>query len=414
MTELRSLPRDADAVVIGAGAFGFNAAFQLANLGAGRVVLLDQFEPATQASPRAAGLFKSVQSSEIYSKLSQLAMSIVRGFEAETGVAIPHVNSGSLLVARTPAHARMIDADIEVATGWGVETHRIDGAEAHRLAPFLAGERLRAAHRVPGDLYIEEPKSLLLALRDAGARRGMQTIGHTRVTGITVEGGAVTGVETERGAIRTPLVVDAAGVWSRALGRMAGVEVMIQPIQHQLRITAPIAGITPDQPIVRMPDASAYVRPARGGLMVGGFEADPMPIEAAAMPGYHMDLVPFDAEIADSFSASMAPDIEALRTATAQEERAGIFTMTADGKIIAGPARDVRGFWIATGCNGSGFSLACGIGRCLAEWALGGESPIDLSSLAPHRFDGQSLTAEALLHAAKNQYANYYTPSARD
>jgi glycine/D-amino acid oxidase-like deaminating enzyme len=317
-----TFPKDAGAVVIGAGAFGFNVAFQLANLGARRVVLLDQFEPATQVSPRAAGLFKSVQSTEVYSRIAQLAMSIVRGFEAETGVAMPHVNSGSLLVARTPEHGAMIDADIDDANGWGIETHRIDGAEAHRLAPFLAGDRLRGAYHVPGDLYIEEPKSLLLALRDAGARKGMQTIGHTRVTGIAVERDVVTGVVTERGSIRTPLVVDAAGVWSRALGRLAGVEVMVQPIQHQLRITNPIAGITPEQPIVRMPDAAAYVRPARGGLMVGGFEADPLPIEAAAIPGYHMDLVPFDAEIADSFAAAMTPDIEALRTATAQEERA--------------------------------------------------------------------------------------------
>lgn len=408
-----AIPSEADAVVVGAGAFGFNTAFQLANLGAGRVVLLDQFEPATQVSPRAAGLFKSVQTSETYSKISQLAMSIVRNFEAETGVVMPHVNSGSLLVARTPEHAAMIDADVKDANGWGIETRRIDGAEARRLAPFVEGERLLAAYHVPGDLYIDEPKSLLLALRDAGARKGMQTIGHTRATGITVTQGEVTGVETDRGLIRAPLAVDAAGVWARALGRTAGVEVYVQPIQHQLRITTPIAGIAPEQPIVRMPDASAYVRPARGGLMVGGFEADPLAIEAAAIPGYHMDMTPFDTVKADRFAASMAPDVTPLQSTTAQEERAGIFTMTADGKIIAGPVKGVRGFWIATGCNGSGFSLSGGIGRCLAEWALGGQSPIDLSPLDPNRFDGQGLTAETLLAAAKNQYSNYYTPAFR-
>lgn len=405
------LPGEADAVVIGAGAFGFNAAYQLASLGAGKVVLLDQYEPATQVSPRAAGLFKSVQPSETYAKLSQLAMSIVRNFEAETGVAMPHVDSGSLLVARTPEHGAMIDADIEDAAGWGVEARRIDGAEAHRLAPFLEGKRLLAAHHVPGDLYIDEPISLLLALRDAGAKKGMATIGQTRVTGFTVDKGEMTGVVTPRGTIRTPLVVDAAGVWSRALGRLAGTEIYVQPIQHQLRITTPIAGIAPEMPIVRMPDASAYVRPARGGLMVGGFESDPVPIDATVIPGYHMDMVPFDAEKADRFAVAMASDIAPLRSAGTQEERAGIFTMTADGKIIAGPVKGVHGFWVATGCNGSGFSLSGGIGRCLAEWILGGESPIDLSPLDPNRFDNQNLTEDALLAAASNQYANYYTPS---
>jgi hypothetical protein len=74
----------------------------------------------------------------------------------------------------------------------------------------------------------------------------------------------------------------------------------------------------------------------------------------------------------------------------------------------------VRGFWITTGCNGSGFSLACGVGRCIAEWALGGRSPIDLSPLDPNRFAGAGLSDAALLAAAKNQYSNYYTPSFRD
>jgi 4-methylaminobutanoate oxidase (formaldehyde-forming) len=124
-----------------------------------------------------------------------------------------------------------------------------------------------------------------------------------------------------------------------------------------------------------------------------------------------MDMVPFDADKAERFATAMASDITPLQTAGTQEERAGIFTMTADGRIIAGPIKSVRGFWVATGCNGSGFSLSGGIGRCLAEWILGGESPIDLSPLDPNRFDGQNLTEDALLAAASNQYANYYTPS---
>ena len=49
----------ADVVVIGAGAFGLSTAYHLAALGAGRVAVLDRFAPASQASPRAAGLFKS-------------------------------------------------------------------------------------------------------------------------------------------------------------------------------------------------------------------------------------------------------------------------------------------------------------------------------------------------------------------
>jgi 4-methylaminobutanoate oxidase (formaldehyde-forming) len=304
----------------------------------------------------------------------------------------------------------MVDAEIEDARGWGVETHRIDGAEAKRLTGFLAGERLLAAYWVPGDLYIEEPKSMLLAYWQAGAKLGMQVIGHTPVTGVRVESGEVRAVVTLEGEIRTPLVVDAAGVWSRRIGAMAGIDVPIQPMRHQLRITQPIAGITADKPIVRMTDASAYVRPARGGLMVGGFEQDPLPMHPASVPGFTTDLVPTRPEVTDRFVDVMKPDIPALDGAPAQEERAGLFSMTADGRLLAGPSAQVRGFWIATGCNGSGFSLASGVGRAIAEWIVGGEPPFDLSLIDPNRFARLGLTDEQLLAATIDQYANYYTP----
>ena len=397
----------ADAVVIGAGAFGFSAAYQLTKLGVGQVVLIDQYEPATQVSPKAAGLFKSIQASDTKTRLSLLAMEIVTGFEAETGIAMPHVRSGSISCARTPEHGSMIDAEVEDAQGWGVEIHRIDGAEARRLTGFLDGRSLLAAYHVPGDIYIEEPRSMLIAYRQAGERLGMRVIGHTPVTGIRIERGAVCAVQTTNGEIETPIVVDAAGVWSRRIGRMAGVDVPVQPMRHQLRITSPIAGISPDRPIVRMTDAAAYVRPARGGLMVGGFEQDPMPMNPATEPGFTID-----PRVTDRFVDSMKSEISALDGVYAQEERAGLFTMTADGRLLAGPSDQVRGFWVATGCNGSGFSLSSAVGRVIAEWIVGGEPPFDMGLLDPNRFNRHGLTDQQLLDSTIWQYANYYTPSA--
>jgi 4-methylaminobutanoate oxidase (formaldehyde-forming) len=402
----------ADAVVIGAGAFGFSAAYQLTKLGAGKVVLIDQFEPGTQVSPKAAGLFKSIQASDTKTRLSRLAMEIVKGFEAESGVPIPHVRSGSIFCARTPEHGSMVDAEVEDAQGWGVEVHRIDGAEARRLTGFLSGKSLLAAYHVPGDIYIEEPRSMLIAYRQAGERLGMQVIGHTPVTGIRTENGEVKAVQTTTGEIETPIVVDAAGVWSRRIGKLAGTDVPVQPMRHQLRITSPIAGITPDKPIVRMTDAAAYVRPARGGLMVGGFEQDPLPVDPLATPGFTIDHVPTDPSVTDRFVDLMKSEVAALDGATAQEERAGLFTMTADGRLMAGPSDQVRGFWVATGCNGSGFSLSSAIGRVIAEWIVGGEPPFDMSLLDPNRFNRQGMTDAQLLDATVWQYANYYTPSA--
>jgi glycine/D-amino acid oxidase-like deaminating enzyme len=407
-----ALPTQADAVVVGAGAFGFATAYQLVSLGAGSVVLLDQYEPGTQVSPKAAGLFKMIQSSETMTRLALLSRQIVTGFGAETGIPVPHVASGSLFVARTAAHAGMVDAEVEDSRGWGVEIERVDNREAQRLCPYVDSSDFVAVYHVPGDFYIEDPRSMLIAYWQAGLAKGLNVFGHTRVTGIDAAGGAVRAVETTRGRIETPVIVDAAGVWSRMVGAFAGIDVPVVPMRHQLSITSPIDGVAPDMPIVRITDASAYARPARGGLMFGGFEHDPMAVPEIPETGFTLDMVPMEPGLPGRFGAAVQESIPALRDATIQEDRGGLFTMTADGKLLTGPVTAVQGFWIATGCNGSGFSLSSAVGRCLAEWIVGGEPPFDLSLLAPDRFAGTGLTPDLLQERAIWQYANYYTPGA--
>ena len=87
--------------------------------------------------------------------------------------------------------------------------------------------------------------------------------------------------------------------------------------------------------------------------------------------------------------------------------------MTPDGRFLAGPSPDVRGLWLATGCNGSGFSFSPAIGQVLAELIVGNAPSIDITSLAPGRFATPLDMHEDQLRAACVwQYANYYTPDA--
>lgn len=410
MTDAQSIPSSADAVVIGAGAFGFATAYHLAKAGLRNVVLLDQYEPGTQVSARAAGLFKLVQASEVKTRLAQRATTVVTSFEQETGVALPFISSGSIYAARTPAHAAMVEAEIEDSRGWGVRLERLSPQEVALSAPWLKGDNILSAYFVVEDIYIEEPRTMLLAYHQAGERQGMRTIGHTPATGIVLRDGAVTGVETPSGRIETPLVVDTAGAWARAVGRMALVEVPIQPIRHQLRITTPISGIEANEPVVRLIDSAAYIRPARGGLMFGGMEPNPMPLEPSDTAGFTMDRLPLDHRLNDQFVDALKDDIPALDGASIQEERGGVFTMTLDGRLLVGPSNAVRGFWMATGCNGTGFSLSSGVGYTLAEWITTGAPTIDMSDLDPNRFDGQPIDSATLRDNAIWQYANYYVP----
>src|SRR3954453_22512802 len=153
----------ADAVVIGAGAFGLSVAYHLATLGTGKVVVVDRFAPGTQTSPRAAGLYKLVQADETLTRLAQLSIETVRGFTEATGVPLSYVASGSLLAARTPEHADLVEEEAAAARSWGIDLEAVDAAGMRRLAPYLTGRDIRSAYFIPGDIYIEEPRALLEA-----------------------------------------------------------------------------------------------------------------------------------------------------------------------------------------------------------------------------------------------------------
>lgn len=406
------LPSRADVVIIGSGAFGLAAAYHLSRIHSGPIVVLDRFDPASQTSPRAAGLYKLVQASLVKSQLAALSIELIQGFAEESGQRLEYVKSGSILAARTPEHTALIDAEVAQSREWGVEIEDLDTAGLVSLAPYLSGRGVRRAYHIPGDIYIEEPAWLLQAYLGALEARGVPVIGNTPVTGFTLTDGTISGVSTPAGDIETPLVLDAAGIWSRQVGALAGAEVAIAPVRHQLLITRPIAGMSPSEPIARIVDASAYLRPARGGLMMGGMEQDALAIDPRRDPAFEMSQTPLDRRILDQFTDHLGALTPALGDTPIAEHRAGVFTMTPDGRFLAGPSRQVAGLWLATGCNGSGFSLSAGLGRVLAEWIVGGEPSIDMSALDPDRFGTGPLDDDALVAAGLNMYSNYYTPAA--
>ena len=135
----------------------------------------------------------------------------------------------------------------------------------------------------PTDLYLE-PSQIPDGYARAAERLGVQMLPHTLVTGIVLRGDAVAGVATEHGTIRCADRGRCRRRLAARRGRAAGASVRMVPTRHQLMITEPIAGVAPMQPITRIIDANVYVRPDEGGLMLGGYEADPVQYDRAALP----------------------------------------------------------------------------------------------------------------------------------
>ena len=396
-------------VVIGAGALGLSTALHCALAGRS-VVVAERWTAGSQASGRAAGLFKSVQADELRTKLARRSIEKAVSFADWAGVPLEVARPGSFLIARTAEHREYLRRELAQSWGWGVDVREASpGRLADDLSYYLAGGE-EFALWCPEDAYIEEPASLVRAYLDACQLHGGVLLENEPVVGITRTYGRVTGVETPGRSIAAPVVVDAAGGWVRQVAELAGARVSLAPVRHQLLITAPTPDVDPADPIARVVDAAVYLRPARGGLMVGGFEADPWPVDPRSQPAsFSTDDVPLDLGVLRALAAQVAAEVPVAGSAPVAEHRGGMFTMSPDGRFAVGPVPDLPGLWVASGCNGSGFSSSPALGEALADWITSGAAPPGMEALSPDRFD-PLLTDDALVTRGVWQYAHYYDP----
>jgi len=401
---------DADVVVIGAGALGLSTALHCALAGRS-VAVVERHTSGSQASGRAAGLFKSVQADELRTALARRSITRAMTFADWAGAPLKTVRPGSFLIARTDQHRQFLCRELDQSRRWGADVREATPAElAERLTYYRpVGDYF--ALSCPEDIYIEDPASLIQAYLAACRRHGAAVIENEPVIGIPVTAGRVTGVETERRSIAAPVVVDAAGGWVRQVAGLAGAWVPLAPVRHQLLITEPTPQVDPADPIIRVVDAALYLRPARGGLMIGGFEPGPLPVDPRHQPpSFSTDDVPLDLGVLRQLAAQVAREVPLASTAPAAEHRGGLFTMSPDGRFVTGPVPDLPGLWVASGCNGSGFSSSLGIGEALAAWITTGTPPPGLTALSPARFG--PLPDHALVSRGLWQYAHYYDPAA--
>ncbi len=399
----------ADVVVIGAGALGLSTALHCALLGRD-VVVVERHAAGSQASGRAAGLFKSVQADALRTGLARRSIEKALTWEEWAGVPLEVARSGSFLVARTPLHRDYLRREAGQSRGWGADVREAGPADLAGRAGYFAPAGALEALWCPEDIYIEEPASLVRAYADACRGHGVTILESEAAVGVPMAGGRVAGVATASRSVSAPVVVDAAGAWVAQVAALAGARIAVAPVRHQLLITEPAADIDPGAPIVRVVDAAVYLRPARGGLMLGGFEAGPLPLDPRSQPdGFSTDDVPLDLSVLRRLGSQVAAEVPAAASAAVAEHRGGMFTMSPDGRFVTGPVPDAPGLWVASGCNGSGFSSSPAIGEALASWIVRGEPACGLGALGPGRFG--ALTDDLLVSRGVWQYEHYYDPA---
>jgi glycine/D-amino acid oxidase-like deaminating enzyme len=186
----------------------------------------------------------------------------------------------------------------------------------------------------------------------------------------------------------------------------------VVPTRHQLLVTEPIPGVGPGFPIARVIDANVYVRHERGGLMLGGYEADPLQPEA--LPD-DVARLPLDIDVLWRLARSVSDQFPIFqdRAIRVAEHRGGLPTLTQDDRYLVGPLPGVAGSWVMSGCCVGGLSVSPALGEAIAEWIVDGAPALDLSDVSPARFAGNVDEAE-LRERCRHAYATHYRSSRGD
>jgi 4-methylaminobutanoate oxidase (formaldehyde-forming) len=255
--------------------------------------------------------------------------------------------------------------------------------------PQLSKQNLYGAIYLPRDGQLD-PYTTTTSMVRFAREMGVEVKTCARVTGFELSPkGEIKRVLTTQGAINTEIVVNAAGMWAPQVAAMAGVHLPTTPVDHQHIALKAVSGheFTPDTPCLRDPDNLVYMRQEAGGLVIGGYEPDPLARWIDGVPWEHGDTtLPADY---NRFEQLLEGAIRRLPFL----DQAGIITLvchpgayTPDCQPMLGPVAGVRGLWIAAGMSLNGYGGAGGIGKLMAEWIVGGEATQDVYAYRATRF----------------------------
>jgi 4-methylaminobutanoate oxidase (formaldehyde-forming) len=226
---------------------------------------------------------------------------------------------------------------------------------------------------------------------------------------VRIAHGRVQAVETDEGAIATPVVVDAAGAWARQVAAASGIYIPLVPTMQQLFVTETVAGARADLPMVRIMDAAVYMRPCQHGFLWGVYEEEPTFFDMDELsPSFSIADLQLEAGILWRAAEDVKAQLPILQKAKVREHRGGIPTMTADGHHIVGPVPEADGFFVLSGCNVAGLSISPALGDAVAAWITEGEPPFDLSAMSITRFGPEAQSEAWLRKNASWQYRHFY------
>ena len=399
----------AQAVVIGGGVIGCSILYHLTASGWRDVVLLERDELTSGSTWHAAANIHGLHDNTNISRVQHYTMGLYKQLEAETGQSCGVFQPGSLYLAQTAEREHQLRLQAAKARLYKMNFSEVSRDEAERLHPLVDYDGVRCIMWEPDGGNVD-PSGVTQAYAAGARQNGAEVHRFCPVTGTEPQPDGSWIVRTPKGDIRTDWVVNAAGLWGREVAALAGIELPLQPTEHQYFVTETIDAIAEMDrrlPSVADRDGEYYLRQEGLGLLVGAYEKDVrFWAEDGTPQGFGHELFADDLErIEDNMMRAIAR-VPAVGEAGIKRVINGPMIWSPDSNVLFGPVPEARGYFC---CNGiiPGFSQSGGMGRLAAQWIVEGEPEFDMFGWDVARF-GTWATKAFTKARVGDQYANRF------
>lgn len=390
--------KKADIIIIGGGILGNAIASYLSQKTTAKILLLEQNQLCTGSTSFSASLVTKLRHEAQLIPLVEETHRAVKQLESKFGEPQGERSVGCIHAAASGTTLDDLRNLTEIAEDFDFDFEIIKNSKLQKKLPWINTEKIFEAVFVPDEFYLDGAMFGMAFFKDA-KQNGIQHLTNTYVSEIVIKNEQVKGVQANGQFIYSPIVVDAAGIWSNILLKKTEKLVPFAPVRSLYFITNMNKKLYPsNQPICILPDANAYTRPEAGALLVG--------IRDQQSPWTHPISLPKN--LYDQKYISIEEQWEILMNQTTGLQNLMLnfenlriahtisapCAYTYDGNLILGKIDGIEGLFVATGCNGGGIATSGGIGRAMAEIILEEIPFINIEQFNPNRSSGMNIWSE--------------------
>ena len=374
--------------VIGGGVVGCSVLYHLTKFGWTDIVLIERSELTSGSTWHAAGGFHTLNADTNMAALQGYTIGLYEELEKISGQSCGLHHVGGITLATTPERMDHLTAERAKHRYMGLETELVSPAEIRKLSPIIDTEGVIGGLYDPLDGHLD-PSGTTHAYAKAAQKQGAEIYLRNRVLETNVRGDGSWELVTEQGPLVAEHVVNAAGLWAREVGKMAGIYLPLHPMEHQYLATDDIPEVferDQELPHVMDPGGESYLRQEGRGLVIGFYEqaCEPWAIQGTSWDFGHELLNDKLERIGDSLDIAYQR-YPVLASAGIKRIINGPFTFAPDGNPLVGPVPGLKNYWSACAVM-AGFSQGGGVGLTLAQWMVNGEPERDVFAMDVARF----------------------------